>query len=241
MAMARAVAGAAEREPAPRQRPAGGVRHRRHLHRRRGRGGRRRPRSSPAQGWASRSPSRPAGATAPRRWTWTRSCPRRSGASTAPSGPGAVYLAAVLAGAQPEGPAGLQHLRPRRAGRAATRSIPADVQEKLLHFARAGLAVATMRGKSYLSHGRRLDGHRRLDRRPRPSSRTTWACASRCVDMSEFVRRIDEGIYDQDEYRARAGLGRRRTARKARTTTRPSSSAAAQQKDGDWETWSRWR
>jgi L-fucose isomerase len=32
-------------------------------------------------------------------------------------------------------------------------SIPADVQEKLLRFARAGLAVANMRGKSYLGMG----------------------------------------------------------------------------------------
>ncbi len=32
-------------------------------------------------------------------------------------------------------------------------SIPADVEEKLLRFARAGLAVASMKGKSYLSLG----------------------------------------------------------------------------------------
>ena len=66
--------------------------------------------------------------------------------------PGAVYLAAVLRRPQPKGPAGLRHLRPRRAGR-RRHGIPADVAEKLLQFARAGLAVATMRGKSYLSIG----------------------------------------------------------------------------------------
>ena len=36
---------------------------------------------------------------------------------------------------------------------ASDTSIPADVREKLLRFARAGLAVATMKGKSYLSVG----------------------------------------------------------------------------------------
>ena len=36
---------------------------------------------------------------------------------------------------------------------AATNRIPADVQEKILRFARAGLAVALMRGKSYLGMG----------------------------------------------------------------------------------------
>ncbi len=34
-----------------------------------------------------------------------------------------------------------------------THRFPADVEEKLLRFARAGLAVASMKGKSYLSLG----------------------------------------------------------------------------------------
>jgi L-fucose isomerase len=54
--------------------------------------------------------------------------------------PGAVYLAAVLRRAQPEGPARLQHLRPRRAGRGDTDSR--GCAGKFLRFAKAGLAVA---------------------------------------------------------------------------------------------------
>ncbi|VEB88381.1 L-fucose isomerase [Citrobacter koseri] len=44
-------------------------------------------------------------------------------------------------------------------------SIPADVEEKLLRFARAGLAVASMKGRSYLLCGRRLNGDCRFHRR----------------------------------------------------------------------------
>ena len=66
--------------------------------------------------------------------------------------PGAVYLAAVLAGHAQKGlPAfgiyghDVQDLDDN--------TIPADVEEKLLRFARAAMAVANMRGKSYLSFG----------------------------------------------------------------------------------------
>ncbi len=66
--------------------------------------------------------------------------------------PGAVYLAAVLAGHNQKGlPAfGIYGRDVQDKG---DQVIPADVQEKLLRFARAGLAAATMRGKSYLSVG----------------------------------------------------------------------------------------
>ena len=68
--------------------------------------------------------------------------------------PGAVYLAAVLAAHAQKGlPAfGIYGHDVQDADET---EIPADVQEKLLRFARAGLAVATMRGKSYLSMGGR--------------------------------------------------------------------------------------
>ena len=66
--------------------------------------------------------------------------------------PGAVYLAAVLAGHTQKGlPAFGIYGRDVQDG--TDKSIPADVQEKILLFARAGLAVAWMRGKSYLAMG----------------------------------------------------------------------------------------
>src|SRR5580698_9062371 len=66
--------------------------------------------------------------------------------------PGAVYLAAVLAGHTQKGlPAFSIYGHDVQDG--DDKSIPADVSAKILQFARAGLAVATMRGKSYLSLG----------------------------------------------------------------------------------------
>ena len=66
--------------------------------------------------------------------------------------PGAVYLAAALAGHSQKGlPAfGIYGRDVQDSG---DETIPADVREKLLSFAKAGLAVASMRGKSYLSVG----------------------------------------------------------------------------------------
>ena len=66
--------------------------------------------------------------------------------------PGAVYLAAVLAAHNQKGlPAfGIYGRDVQDAG---DTTIPEDVQEKLLRFARAGLAAAMMKGKSYLSLG----------------------------------------------------------------------------------------
>ena len=67
--------------------------------------------------------------------------------------PGAVYLAAVLAAHSQKGiPAfGIYGRDVQDMDMAGT--IPADVREKLLRFARAGVAVAEMRGKSYLAMG----------------------------------------------------------------------------------------
>ena len=66
--------------------------------------------------------------------------------------PGAVYLAAVLAAHNQKGlPAFSIYGQDVQDG--GDKSIPEDVKEKLLRFARAGLAVATMRGKSYVSFG----------------------------------------------------------------------------------------
>jgi L-fucose isomerase len=66
--------------------------------------------------------------------------------------PGAVYLAAALAGHNQKGlPAfGIYGKDVQDSG---DTSIPEDVKEKILTFVRAGLAVATMKGKSYLSMG----------------------------------------------------------------------------------------
>lgn len=66
--------------------------------------------------------------------------------------PGAVYLAAALAAHSQKGIPAFS-IYGHDVQDADDTSIPADVEEKLLRFARAGLVVASMKGKSYLSLG----------------------------------------------------------------------------------------
>src|SRR5215211_4598683 len=109
--------------------------------------------------------------------------------------PGAVYLAAVLAAHNMKGlPAfGIYGRDVQEAG---DLDIPADVQEKLLRFARAGLAVAIMRGKSYLSIGGVSMGIAGSIVE-QPFFEDYLGMRVECVDMTELVRRIEEKIYDE--------------------------------------------
>jgi len=112
--------------------------------------------------------------------------------------PGAVYLAAVLAAHNQKGlPAfGIYGKDVQDAG---DQTIPDDVKEKLLRFARAALAVATMKGKSYLSMGTVSMGIAGSMVNP-DFFEDYLGMRVEYIDMSEFIRRIEEGIYDKDEY-----------------------------------------
>lgn len=112
--------------------------------------------------------------------------------------PGAVYLAAVLAGHSQKGlPAfGIYGKDVQDAG---DTSVPGDVKEKILRFSRAALAVATMRGKSYLSMGSVSMGIAGSIVNE-DFFQSYLGMRNEYVDMSEFVRRIDEEIYDKEEY-----------------------------------------
>ena len=112
--------------------------------------------------------------------------------------PGAVYLAAVLAAHAQKGlPAfGIYGRDVQDSGDG---KVPADVQEKLLQFARAGLAAASMRGASYLAMGAVSMGIAGSIVDPRFLE--SWlGMRYEMIDMSEFTRRIDEKIYDPDEF-----------------------------------------
>ena len=113
--------------------------------------------------------------------------------------PGAVYLAAVLAAHSQKGiPAfGIYGRDVQDADMAGT--IPADVREKLLRFARAGVAVAEMRGKSYLAMGATAMGIAGSIVNPEFFEKYLGMRLEQ-VDMCEFTRRWEEGIFDQDEY-----------------------------------------
>ena len=113
--------------------------------------------------------------------------------------PGAVYLAAVLAGHAQKGlPAFGIYGRDVQEGDDAT--IPADVVEKILRFARAGLATAWMRGKSYLSIGGVSMGIAGSIVQE-GFFQNYLGMRNEYVDMTEISRRISRGIYDPEEYK----------------------------------------
>ncbi|MFN8208804.1 MAG: L-fucose isomerase [Bacteroidales bacterium] len=113
--------------------------------------------------------------------------------------PGAVYLAAALAGHNQMGLPAFS-IYGKDVQDSSDTSIPADVQEKLLRFAKAGLAVATMRGKSYLSLGSVSMGIAGSIVDP-SFFRRYLGMRNEFVDMSEFIRRMDLEIYDREEFR----------------------------------------
>lgn len=117
--------------------------------------------------------------------------------------PGAVYLAAVLAAHAQKGLPAFG-IYGRDVQDLADSSIPADVEDKILRFARAAVAFATMRGKSYLSIGSVSMGIGGciVDEN---FFREYLGMRNEYVDMSEIARRIRDEIYDTAEYeRARA-------------------------------------
>jgi L-fucose/D-arabinose isomerase len=147
--------------------------------------------------------------------------------------PGAVYLAAVLAGHNQKGlPAfGIYGRDVQDAG---DTNIPADVQEKLLRFARAGLAVAIMRGKSYLSLGGVSMGIAGsiVDQ---PFFEEYLGMRVECVDMSELVRRMEEKIYDPAEFK-RAFAWVRQNCKEGKDCNPPAQQRNAELKQKEWET-----
>lgn len=112
--------------------------------------------------------------------------------------PGAVYLSAALAVHNQKGlPAfGIYGKEVQDAG---DFSIPDDVREKLLRFAKAGMAVAIMRGKSYLSIGSVSMGIGGSMTDP-DFLQEYLGMRTEYVDASEVLRRIQLGIYDKEEY-----------------------------------------
>src|SRR3954467_7716085 len=146
--------------------------------------------------------------------------------------PGAVYLAAVLAGHNMKGlPAFGIYGRDVLDGGDSV--IPLDVQEKLLRFARAGLAVAIMRGKSYLSLGGVSMGIAGsiVDQ---SFFEDYLGMRVECVDMTEITRRIEEKIYDEREFR-RAYSWTRKNCQEGRDWNPAKQQRDAKRKDWEWE------
>ena len=144
--------------------------------------------------------------------------------------PGAVYLAAALAGHNQKGLPAFG-IYGRDVQDANDTSIPPDVQEKLLRFVKAGLATAIMKGKSYLSMGSVSMGIAGSIVNE-DMFQDYLGMRNEYVDMTEFLRRIDQGIYDPEEYQ-RALKWVKKNCREG--VDYNNSPKTREQKDAEWE------
>ncbi|WP_218732179.1 MULTISPECIES: L-fucose isomerase [unclassified Polaribacter] len=146
--------------------------------------------------------------------------------------PGAVYLAAALAGYSQKGlPAfGIYGKEVQDGG---DQTIPQDVSEKIIRFAKGALAVAQMKGKSYLSigyssmgiAGSMVDVNFLQD---------YLGVRAEFVESVELLRRIDEGIFDQEEY-AKALAWTKENCKEGEDRNNPEAQKTREQKDAEWE------
>jgi L-fucose isomerase len=145
--------------------------------------------------------------------------------------PGAVYLAATLAGHNQKG-LPCFGIYGRDVQDLGDQEIPGDVQAKILRFVRAGLAVATMRGKSYLSMGGTSMGIAGsiVDQ---DFLQDYLGLRTEVVDMTEFVGRMNKEMYDQEEYELALAWVRENCPEGADTNA-PEKQRTREQKDQDW-------
>ncbi|MBS0010627.1 MAG: L-fucose isomerase, partial [Bacteroidales bacterium] len=145
--------------------------------------------------------------------------------------PGAVYLAAALAGHTQKGlPAfGIYGRHVQDAG---DNTIAGDVKEKILSFVKAGIAASYMQGKSYLSMGSVSMGIAGSIV-SEEFFQDYLGMRNEYVDMSEFSRRINEGIYDRDEF-DRALAWTKKWCREGKDLNEKPRTEG--EKEKDWET-----
>ena len=146
--------------------------------------------------------------------------------------PGAVYLAATLAAHNQFGlPAfGIYGKDVQDLG---DEKIPADVKDKLLSFAKAGLVVAIMRGKSYLSIGSVSMGIAGSMITP-SFFRQYLGMRNEYVDSSEVLRRIEKKIYDEEEFE-KALSWVKQNCKEGEDFNPEEKQFNREQKDKDWE------
>ena len=148
--------------------------------------------------------------------------------------PGAVYLAAALAVHNQKGlPAfGIYGKHVQDVG---DNTIPEDVREKLLRFARAGLAVAIMRGKSYLSIGSVSMGIGGSMVNP-DFLQDYLGMRTEYADSSEVLRRIQLEIYDKEEFKKAMDWTKKKCiSREGEDFNADHLKHSREQKDKDWE------
>ena len=133
-----------------------------------------------------------------RLWTWIRNTIKGVWGFNGTERPGAVYLASVLATHAQKGLPAFG-IYGHDVQDADATDIPDDVREKLLRFGRAAVAVATMRGRSYLQIGSICMGIGGSIIDP-GFIEDYLGMRVESVDEVEIIRRMTEGIYDEAEY-----------------------------------------
>lgn len=114
-------------------------------------------------------------------------------------------------------------------------SIPEDVAEKILRFARAAQAVATMKGKSYLSMGSVCMGIAGSIVSPE-FFQEYLGMRNESIDLTEIIRRMELGIFDQDEYKkAMTWTEKYCKANEGHDYNSPEKTKTREEKDKDWE------
>lgn len=146
--------------------------------------------------------------------------------------PGAVYLAAALAGYSQKGlPAfGIYGRDVQDSG---DTNIPEDVQEKIIRFVKAALASAQMKGKSYLSIGYSSMGIAGSMVDP-DFFQEYLGIRTEFVESIEFLRRIEQGIFDQEEY-AKAMVWTKSNCLEGDDPNRAAKQSTRERKDWEWE------
>lgn len=148
--------------------------------------------------------------------------------------PGAVYLAAVLAAHAQKGLPAFG-IYGRDVQDLDDNTIPADVAEKILRFARSAVAVACMRGKSYLSMGSVCMGIGGSIVNP-DFFQEYLGMRNESIDLTEIIRRMKEGIYDTDEFaKAMAWTEKYCKTREGHDYNKPEKTKTREEKDHDWE------
>jgi L-fucose isomerase len=147
--------------------------------------------------------------------------------------PGAVYLAAVLAGHTQKGIPAFG-IYGRDVMDSTDTSIPKDVETKILNFVKAGLVVAIMRGKSYLSIGGTSMGiaGSMVDS---DFFEDYLGMRVEAVDMSEIAGRIENKVYDEKEYK-KALEWVKKNCKEGKHYNSPKTKRPRAKLDQEWET-----
>lgn len=146
--------------------------------------------------------------------------------------PGAVYLASVLATHTQKGRPAFG-IYGHDVQNADDKEIPEDVKEKLLRFGRAAVAVASMRGKSYLQIGSICMGIGGSIIDPM-FIEEYLGMRVESVDEVEVIRRMERGIYDKAEFE-KALAWTKAKCREGFDKNPESLQKTRQEKDADWE------